>query len=162
PALTMTLTPTNGTCGGTGGSILATFGGGTPPYQIQIDGGGFAAATSPTNFPSLGTGSHTVDLKDANNCPLSQAATLTQPTCGQITPTATTCADFIGGTSGDLTQACYGVKSGKVNNTAPGVFFYYTRVTAPSASFTVTIVETKNNASFPFFVTQGGPAGEVR
>jgi len=58
-----------------------------------------------------------------------------------------------------LTQVCYGVKSGVINNVAPGVFFYYTSVTAPSASFTIDIVQTKNNASFPFI---GVYNGEIR
>jgi hypothetical protein len=71
---------------------------------------------------------------------------------GKIAPTATTCSDFIGGTAGDLTLACYGIKKGVVNNTAPGVFFYYTKVTCPgSGNLTVKIVQKKNNTTFPFF-----------
>jgi hypothetical protein len=77
------------------------------------------------------------------------------PVCeGKIAPTATTCQDFTGGTSGDLTQILYGVKGNKINNVAPGVLFYYSRVTAPASSFTIQIVQTKNNATFPFFGVQ--------
>ena len=61
---------------------------------------------------------------------------------GQITHTGTTCYDFIGGTAEDLTSVEYRTKSGLINNSAPGVFFYYTKVTAPSPSFTVDIEQT--------------------
>jgi hypothetical protein len=77
---------------------------------------------------------------------------ITQASCGgRITPTNTDCSMFIAGTADDLNSVCYGIKRRLVNNTAPGVFFYYTKITAPSASFTVDIVQTKNDATFPFF-----------
>src|SRR5262249_43508308 len=50
---------------------------------------------------------------------------------GKVAPTETTCQDFTSGTAGDLTQVMYGTKIGRINNTSPGVFFYYSRVTAP-------------------------------
>jgi hypothetical protein len=70
---------------------------------------------------------------------------------GQIAPTATTCDDFRIGAAADLTDIFYGIKGTKVNNVAPGVLFYFTRVTAPSSSFTVELVQTNSNATFPFF-----------
>ena len=73
---------------------------------------------------------------------------------GKIAPTQATCQDFLNGTTGDITEICYGKKKGLVNNTAPGVFFYYTKVTAPSASFTVDIVQTRSATTFPFFDVQ--------
>jgi hypothetical protein len=59
-----------------------------------------------------------------------------------ITPTRTTCQDFVGGNAPTLGFLTYSVKSGKINQVAPGVFFYYARFTAPSASFTLTVPET--------------------
>ena len=73
---------------------------------------------------------------------------------GKITPTQTTCQDFVSGTASDLTQVFYGVKSGTINNTAPGVFFYYTKVTAPGPAFTINIAQTNNNGAVPFFGVQ--------
>src|SRR5438552_12678165 len=35
------------------GSMTVTFGGGTGPYQVSLDGGAFAVATSPTTFNGL-------------------------------------------------------------------------------------------------------------
>jgi hypothetical protein len=79
------------------------------------------------------------------------------PVCeGKIAPTATTCQDFTGGTAGDLTQILYGVKNQTINNVAPGVLFYYSSVTAPASSFTIQIVQTKDNATVPFFGIQQG------
>jgi hypothetical protein len=74
---------------------------------------------------------------------------------GKIAPTQTTCQDFINGTAGDLTEVAYGVKQGKINNTAPGVFFYYTSLVAPAPNFTVQIIQTKSDPEVPFFNVQG-------
>jgi hypothetical protein len=81
------------------------------------------------------------------------------PANGQVAPTSTTCSDFQSGTAADLTMVLYGVKNGRINNVAPGVLFYYTRVTAPSSSFTVTIAQTKNSGAVPFF---GAQTSQVR
>jgi len=44
-----------------------------------------------------------------------------------------------------------------IKNTAPGVIFYYSRVTAPSSSFTITIQQTNNSSNgTPFFDIQQG------
>jgi hypothetical protein len=81
----------------------------------------------------------------------SSCPTDVNPTCGgQITPTATTCQDFTGGTAADLTQVLYGVKGTKINNVAPGVLFYYTRVNDVSTGDTIEIIQDKDNATFPF------------
>ena len=43
------------------------------------------------------------------------------------------------------------MKAGKINNAAPGVFFYYTQVTAPASNFTIDVVQTNNNTAVPLF-----------
>ncbi len=53
---------------------------------------------------------------------------------------------FRDGTAGNLTALQYGVKSNKINNVAPGVMFYYSKITAPSSTFQIN-------------VTQSNPAG---
>jgi hypothetical protein len=85
---------------------------------------------------------------DCRNVSDSCSQIITQGSCGgRITPTQTTCEMFQDGTAGDLTSVCYGInKQKKINNTAPGVFFYYTKVFAPSADFYVDIVQTNDNA----------------
>jgi len=46
------------------------------------------------------------------------------------------------GTAETLKSIQYGVKASKINAVAPGVYFYYSRVTAPASSFTITIGQT--------------------
>ncbi|TMQ61746.1 MAG: hypothetical protein E6K78_12425, partial [Candidatus Eisenbacteria bacterium] len=50
----------------------------------------------------------------------------------------------------------YNVKGNKINNAAPGVVFYYSRIVAPSASFTVNILQGASVAGFPLFGVQKG------
>jgi hypothetical protein len=70
------------------------------------------------------------------------------PVVGKILETGTTCEDYInGGTDFELNDVIYRVKQGKINNVAPGVFFYYTKFTAPADVFTVQV----NQSSIPEF-----------
>jgi hypothetical protein len=79
---------------------------------------------------------------------------------GQITPTGTTCKQFDSGLAETLSQLKYGVKNGKVNNVAPGVFFYWIKVTVVAAgpqSFTIQQSITSSDNNFPhFFTTASG------
>jgi hypothetical protein len=52
----------------------------------------------------------------------------------------------------------YGVKGGKINNVSPGVIFYYNTITAPSASFTLDVVETNTKSWAPMLVQQNNQA----
>jgi hypothetical protein len=82
------------------------------------------------------------------------------PNTGKIAPTATTCQNYRDQTAADLNELFYGVKGNppKVNSVSPGVLFYYTTVTAPSASFDITIAQTDNSATFPAFDVHHGQA----
>ena len=59
-----------------------------------------------------------------------------------ITPTATTCEQFAGGTADNLTDLFYGKKGNKINNISPGVFFYYSKITAPASPFTIQVTQS--------------------
>jgi hypothetical protein len=94
----LTLALRTGTCSnGNNGSITATFGNGTPTYQIKIDSGSYFTATSPYTFTGLAPGSHTVTVKDANGC--TKSASITVASCPHCT----------------LTQGAYGNAGGKYN-----------------------------------------------
>jgi uncharacterized repeat protein (TIGR01451 family) len=67
---------------------------------------------------------------------------------GQITPTGTTCSDFMGGIALDLDEALYGIKRDEVNNVAPGVFFYYISLTAKDEDFTIEVKQTRDLAAW--------------
>jgi hypothetical protein len=76
----------------------------------------------------------------------------------QITPTGTTCTEFKNGTAEDLNSLLYSVKNGAINQVAPGVFFYWVKVTVPAGVnvFTITETITTGNFSRPFALANGG------
>ena len=63
------------------GSITVTVGGGTPNYQYAVDAGAYSAATASTTFTytGLGSGLHTLFVKDSKGCIKSTTFTLTEP-----------------------------------------------------------------------------------
>jgi uncharacterized repeat protein (TIGR01451 family) len=74
-------------------------------------------------------------------------ATIRQvPPTARVTPTNTTCPMIRDGTARDLAEVRYGVKSGRVLSVAPGVFFYYSMLTAPSGSFDVRVSQSNTSA----------------
>jgi hypothetical protein len=98
PAVTFTIVP--GACSsGNTGSITAIFGGGAGPYQVKIDSGSFAAATSPYIFTGLAAGSHTVTVRDNNGC--NKSASISVNSCPAF------CT---------LTQGAYGTAGGIYTN----------------------------------------------
>jgi hypothetical protein len=76
-----------------------------------------------------------------------QATIVQVASTGQITPTNTSCQQFRDGTAGNLTQELYNIKSNKINSIAPGVFFYYSKITAPASSFTFTVQQSNTSGS---------------
>jgi gliding motility-associated-like protein len=87
PVLTLALTPTNASCGLNNGNISAAGGGGTPPYNYSINGGGFSAASS---FPGLGAGTYTIAVKDNNGCQTSATANITASASPNVTVNSAT------------------------------------------------------------------------
>src|SRR5207245_4147202 len=76
---------------------------------------------------------------------------------GLIAPTSTTCSDFTSGTAQHEAQITYTLQNGVIHNAAPGVIFYYSKVTAPASSFTITIQQTNSSSNgTPFFDVQQG------
>ena len=65
--------------------------------------------------------------------------------------TTVSCSDYRNNIGSQVGQLCYTTKSNKVFNVTPGQFFYFTSITAPSASFCVDIVETKSCSGLALF-----------
>jgi uncharacterized repeat protein (TIGR01451 family) len=82
------------------------------------------------------------------------ATVIVDDCAGNLFHTGTTCRQFLGldppsGLAGqEIEVVQYGVKQGKINNTAPGVFFYYNQVTAPSSSFTIDVEQSETHPTF--------------
>ncbi len=72
---------------------------------------------------------------------------ITKTVCNfNIFHTGTTCADFKANKPGTpLYEVCYKYNgNGKIGIVTPGVFFYYTYITAPSATFTMNIIQSNS------------------
>ena len=82
---------------------------------------------------------------------IAQAFVNTRAARGRLATTGSTCQDFIHDTAVDVTEVLYTVKSGKINSTSPGAFFYYTRLVAPGERFTIRIEQSNNSAAMPLF-----------
>jgi autotransporter-associated beta strand protein len=107
---TLSVSKTDATCNGTpNGTVVATYGGGTPGYTISLDGGAFAPATgSPQTFTGLGLGTHTVQVLDANGCssgvqttdPIGQPTAVTANAGVDVTACASTSVQIGGSPTG--------------------------------------------------------------
>jgi gliding motility-associated-like protein len=83
--LNLILNPTNPTCFGTNnGSIDAIVSGGTSPYNYS-----WSTFESTSSISSLGAGSYSITITDANGCNISGNTILTQPTSINIAGTVT-------------------------------------------------------------------------
>ena len=77
----------------------------------------------------------------------------------QITPTQTTCSTFSNGTSSTLSQVQYSVKSGKISQVNPGVFFYWVKVQATAGSNTFTVNQAISTGNFSTFFSSAAGSG---
>ena len=97
--------------------MTATFSSGTGPYTVSIDGGAFTAQVSPYTFNGLAAGSHTVDLKDANNCPATATINVGEPAAISLALSKT---DALCNGTGDLSLAAIGAAPTCPSVTIPG------------------------------------------
>ncbi len=80
---------------------------------------------------------------------------------GALLPTQTTCQMYAAGPSAwpaMYDAFAYQVKSNKINSVSPGVIFYYNAIEAPSASFTLNVVETNSLNWKPMLIQDLGQA----
>ena len=95
--ITPTITPTNGSCAGGGGSINLSVTGGTSPYTYNW-GGGIATQ----NRTGLSSGTYTVTITDNGNCTATASATITGATALTLTATPFN-VSCNGGSDGSIT-----------------------------------------------------------
>ena len=106
---------------------------------VPVGGGSFQATYN---------GSTTYNT-DVSPC---EPLTAQAPPSGHIFPTATTCNDVKNGTAMDLDFINYSLKSGKINQVDPGVFFYWIKV---SGGGTYTITQSASPPFKLFNITAG-------
>jgi hypothetical protein len=153
-APTITISPP--TCAAANGSITiaAPIGSG---LTYSINNSNYQSGTL---FASVTPGSYNVTVKNSGGCtsPATLAVVSPQPTTcngAGIFHTNVTCTDYRNNSSSQLVgQMCYSTRSNKVSNVTPGQFFYFTSITAPSASFCVDVLETKSCSDLALFAIQ--------
>ena len=98
--LTVSSTAIDPSCGVSDGSIVTNVSGGSGPYIFSNDGGiTFNSGTTPYSFASLGTGSYSIVVEDANTCQGTETVTLSNPTAPTETSTSSnaTCSSTVDG-----------------------------------------------------------------
>ncbi|MBF2710046.1 T9SS type A sorting domain-containing protein, partial [Flavobacterium soyangense] len=80
---------------------------------------------------------------------------ISKASCSHIFPTQTTCCNYATGTATGLYNVCTKVTGNVVNNVIPGVFFYYSNVVAPAASFTIEVKQSNDGDLNKLFSVHG-------
>ncbi|HKQ58733.1 MAG TPA: FlgD immunoglobulin-like domain containing protein [Candidatus Eisenbacteria bacterium] len=99
------------------------------------------------------TATYTVTITDSRGCTATGSGRFGWRDCiGMLAHTSVTCSSFMDGTGAALldSDVNWNASNGVITSIAPGVFFYYTKIIAPSENFTVNLVQTKNNPLYPF------------
>jgi uncharacterized repeat protein (TIGR01451 family) len=115
--------------------------------------------TSPTTTASCGTYTNQASASATNHATVQSqqaAVTVNCPKVGQITPTGTTCNQFNEGSATTLSELLYTTRNGQINSVAPGVFFYWIKVTAVAGGNTFTVNQSVTPAAYPFFSQASG------
>ncbi|MFN5295153.1 MAG: SprB repeat-containing protein, partial [Flavobacteriales bacterium] len=88
--------------GGNNGTVTVNFSGGGGGFEISVNGGPYAAATSPKVFTGLTAGTYNWVVRDANGCTISGSETVNQPTALVANDSHTDVSCF-GGSNGSVT-----------------------------------------------------------
>lgn len=142
-------------CSGvTPATLCANAGNGVPPYSYRWSNGATTQCIAVSD-----TGRYSVTVTDAKGCVAVGAGAFRYRECiGMLAHTSTTCDSYQAGTGDELrsSDVHYGLQNGIISTISPGVFFYFTKVTAPSADFTIVIQQTRSNPAFPYCELQQG------
>jgi len=137
----------NGTCDGAGTAVANT---GADEADLTAVRSAASAALGAGSYSYKGSVAGNDNyIGDDSDC---EPFTVKAEVKSQITPTATTCAMFRDGTSATLFALDYSVKNGKINQVAPGVFFYWIEVTATVTGQNTFVIDQNNDqATFNHF-----------
>jgi uncharacterized repeat protein (TIGR01451 family) len=150
---TWSINPTVSGCSISAGSpqvLTCSFGDQASPWTQVIH------VTSGTSNADCTTYQNQASATSSNNDPLTVTSTIasvtvTCPIISSLQPTQTTCSQFLQGTNQPITQIQYSVKGNpsKINQTNPGVFFYFVQLNF-STSGSKTVHVTQLNTTSPF------------
>ena len=135
-------------CQGVPGKLCASAGNGVAPYTYRWSNGQTTQCIAVSD-----TGRYSVTVTDAKGCQATASGAFHWRDCiGALYHTSTTCATFQDGTAQELlsSDVHFDVRDGKISTISPGVFFYFSKITAPRADFTIEIVQARSNPTMPF------------
>ncbi|MGH7730094.1 MAG: FlgD immunoglobulin-like domain containing protein, partial [Candidatus Eiseniibacteriota bacterium] len=133
-------------------SLCASPGKGIAPFTYRWSNGATTQCISVAD-----TGTYSVTMTDARGCQATASGAFRYRDCiGTLAHTSMTCATFMDGTGEPLqsSDVHWVIRDNLISSISPGVFFYWTKVTAPRANFTIKVVQTKDNPAFPFLPVQ--------
>jgi hypothetical protein len=166
PACSITASATAGsaiTCNGGTTTLTVTVTGGSAPIQYSLNGGAFQAG----NTFTVGAGTYTVSVKDANNCTATtNSVTITQPTAVVVSANAAPIA-----LPGGSTTVTIGASGGTPPYTGTGTFdrsagtytFIVTDANGCTGSTTITLsdpVPGNANASINLLTLNSGQVNQ--
>ncbi len=135
-------------------TLCANASNGVAPYTYKWSNGATTQCISVSD-----TAVYQVTVTDAKGCVATGAGSFHARDCvGELTHTTTTCDSYQSGNADDFgpNDVTYQVNNNVISTIAPGVFFYWTKFEAPSANFTVQLVQTRDNDQMPFIPIQQG------
>ena len=116
---------------------------GTEPYSFSIDGGAFQTQTAPFSISNLFSGTHTVEIRDANGCGNLVSVDITAPLT--LTPEVTTIPSC-NNDDGQITMTTTGgsgTYSYNISPSAPSISIVGDVISGvPSGLYTITITDT--------------------
>ena len=129
-------------------SLCASPGKGVAPFTYLWSNGATGQCISVAD-----TGSYSVTITDALGCTGTGRGGFRWRDCvGMLAHTITTCESYQAGTGSPIEpgDVHWATKDNVISTISPGVFFYFTKIDAPSSDFTVDVVQTVDNPAFPF------------
>jgi Secretion system C-terminal sorting domain len=100
---------------------------------------------------NVASGTYTLTVKDGcseERCSVTVGRSTTNCETSNFYPVATTCCTYSNESSQPLKYLGYKTTANKITAVNPASFYYYAKVVAPSANFTVNITQTKDVAAF--------------
>src|SRR5438067_5823852 len=148
--ISLVLAETDAQCqGGSDGTVTATFGRGTAPYQVKIDAGSAATQSSPLTLSGSRLPYTTLFRSDSQGCTLAQAITVNQPTAVTLVLAETDAQchgasrSAVGVSFGGVT-ASYQVKIDAGSAATQSSPFTFSGLSA--GSHTVTVIDSQRSA----------------
>lgn len=159
PVITASLTDQCNTTEGNFEIEVALTTAGIPPYSFSINGGAFQNQSAPFTISNLYSGTHTIEINDANGCSNLVSVTIEAPlSISPMVTTNTTCNDYDGEititTTGGSGSFTYSISPNPASISLAGNVF----TGVPSGIYTITITDTITSCTESAQISISAPA----